>query len=93
MTAQTTWNPDARPFLLPLGLPAGNFAAIGAGPPYPMAYSLAAGFKITVPFGFFLRGIVVTTQGTATPGPGLGSYGQLRALASFEADDRCDEGH
>jgi hypothetical protein len=86
------WVPEARPILLPQGLPGGNFATIGAaGPPFPFAMTLAAGFKVTVPWGFFLRAIVVCAAGVAAPGPGAASFGTLTALATFEADDRCND--
>ncbi len=88
-TAQVGWLQDARPFLLPMGLPAGDFGTIGAGPPFAFALVLAAGFKISVPNGWFLRAIVACAQGTATPGPGAGSIGRLRALCLLENDNPC----
>jgi len=85
----TTWNRDARPYALPLSDPLLNFGQLGAGPPYAIALTLIAGFKVTVPYGWFLRAIVTCQQGTASPGPGTASQGKLRALMTLEADDPC----
>ncbi len=88
--AQTdNWNMAARPILLPMGLPGGDFAELGVAPPYAMALSLAAGYKLTVPINWFVRAILTCAQGTATPGPGSGSIGVLSALATLETDKTC----
>lgn len=83
------WNQAAHPILLPMGLPGGDFAEIGVAPPYAMTLVAAVGFKFTIPFGWFLRGMIACAQGTATPGPGAGSIGVLLALMSPEPDDPC----
>src|SRR3989304_3657565 len=89
--AQTSWNLNARPILLPMGQPGGDFAsiAVASAAPFPFALTLAAGFKTTVPLDWFVRAIVTCVQGTATPGPGAGSIGRLYALAHQEEDDVC----
>lgn len=84
------WNRFARPILLPLGPPGGDLSAIGAaGPPFPFALTLAAGLRVTVPFQWFLRAIVVAAAGTAAPGPGIGSAGRFSVTATLESDDAC----
>jgi hypothetical protein len=90
-TAQSTWLIEARPILLPMGLPAGDFGSIAVADaaPFPYALVMAPGFKVTVPQGWFLRAIVTCQQGTATPGPGVNSRGILRALAYQEVDNVC----
>lgn len=91
--AQSTsdaWSQAAHPILLPMGLPGGNFAEVGAAPPYAMTLVANAGFKFTIPYGWFLRGIISCDQGNAAPGPGAGSIGVLLALLSFEKNDKCD---
>jgi hypothetical protein len=75
----------ARPLMLPMGVPGANVATVGAS--FAWALQLAAGFKCTVPYGWFLRAIVSCMQGTATPGPGAGSSGILTALAVLEDDN------
>lgn len=85
--SQAGINLNARPFLLPLGPPgavagvvaAGAFAAGGT-----FAMTLAAGFKTTVPNGYFLRAIVSCLQGTATPGPGVNSVATFIAFGYRE---------
>lgn len=84
-TAQAVagWNAEARPFPLSSCV---DSVPIGAGPPFAFSVTHAPGFKITIPVGFFLRAIVVAAPGTATPGPGAGSFGTLRALLHREVD-------
>jgi len=84
--AQAGWSMNARPVLLPLGPPGANVGTIGAGPAFAFALVLAPGFKITVPYGWFLRAIVTCAQGTLTPGPGALSLGVLTVMACKERD-------
>jgi hypothetical protein len=73
--------------LLPMGPPGANVATIGAGTfGFAFALTLAAGFKMTIPYGWFLRAIVVCQQGNAAPGPGTGSIGFLSAMLYQESD-------
>ncbi len=80
-------NLAARPIMLPLGPPGNAVATVGAGPfAFAFALQLAPGFKCTVPYQWFLRAIVSCAQGSATPGPGVGSRGTFTALAVRETD-------
>jgi hypothetical protein len=88
--AQAGINLAARPLMLPMGPPGANVATVGVT--FAFALQLAAGFKCTVPYGWFLRAIVSCLQGTATPGPGAGSSGMLTALAVLENDGAPQEG-
>ncbi len=73
--------------MLPMGPPGSNVATIGAGAfPFSFALTSAPGFKMTVPYGWFLRAIVNCLQGSATPGPGTGSIGVLSAMLYQEND-------
>ncbi len=83
--AQAGINMAARPILLPLGIPGANVGTVGAS--FTWAMTSQAGMKTTVPLGYVLRAIVSCLQGTATPGPGVGSRGTLTVLATLE-DDR-----
>jgi hypothetical protein len=88
--AQAGINLDARPILLPMGPPGSAVGTVGAGAfaaGGTWALTLAHGFKITVPYLWFLRAIVVCAQGTATPGPGINSIGRFSALAYRESDN------
>jgi hypothetical protein len=84
--AQAGWNMNARPVMVPLGPPGANVGAIGAGPPYAFALTMVPGFKMTVPYNWFIRAIVTCAQGTATPGPGAGSRGVFTVMAYKERD-------
>ncbi len=73
--------------LLPMGPPGAAVATVGAGVfPFTWAMILAPGFKATVPYGWFLRAIISCVQGSATPGPGVGSTALFTALAYREKD-------
>jgi hypothetical protein len=87
--AQAGWNRLARPELLPMGAPGGDFASINLLAPFPFALVLAPGFKITLQPNYFIRAIVTCVQGTAAPGPGALSVGQLVVWATLENNDPC----
>lgn len=81
------WNRDARPYPLPLnGCYCCSTAIVGTGG-FAMALVMNAGFKISVPSGWFLRAIVTCQAGNAAPGPGALSAGTLFALLRQELDE------
>jgi hypothetical protein len=84
--AAAGWVMTKRGVLLPLGPPGAAVGTIAAGPPYAFALTLAPGYKITMPYGFMLRAIVVPDAGNAAPGPGAGSLGVLTAFVYKERD-------
>lgn len=80
-------NLAARPIMLPLGPPGNAAGTVGAGAfAFTFALQLAPGFKCTVPYQWFLRAIISCLQGSATPGPGVGSRATFTALAVRESD-------
>lgn len=84
--AAAGWAMNKRGLLLPLGPPGAAVATIVAGPPFAFALTLAPGFKITIPYGFMLRAVVVCDAGNAAPGPGAASLGVLTAFVYKERD-------
>lgn len=87
--AQAGLNLDARPFIIPLEDPYLDVATIGAVPTYSLRMASQPGLKLPVPFGWFIRAIVVCQQGSATPGPGANSQGRIQALISVESKCPC----
>lgn len=84
--ATAGWVLSKRGILLPMGPPGSTVAAINGVAPFPYALTLAPGYKITLQYGFMLRAIITTAQGTGTPGPGAGSFGNLVGFAYRERD-------
>lgn len=84
--AAAGWAMNKRGLLLPMGPPGAAVAAIVAGPPFAFALTVAPGFKITIPYNYMLRAIVVCDAGNAAPGPGAGSLGVLTAFVYKERD-------
>jgi len=81
------WNPQARPVALPLNDPYLNTAIVGTT--FAVQMVLAPGQRVTIPFGWFLRAIIVCAAGSATPGPGAASSGELTAMMTEEFDGEC----
>jgi len=79
---------QARPLALPLNDPYLDVAQVGLG------FSIALvgiDTPYVVPKNWFLRLIINARQGEATPGPGVGSVGRLRALVVIDDDfDKAD---
>jgi hypothetical protein len=81
--AQNGWNQNARPFPIPTDIAVANITVAGS-PEFAIIMTARAGFKFTLPPGWFVRAIVVSAPGLAAPGPGLGSNGSLNLLATLE---------
>lgn len=74
---------EARPLAIPLNDPFLDVSQIGAGFGIQIA---AIDLPLVVPKNHFLRMIINARQGAATPGPGAGSIGRLRAQIVSEDD-------
>jgi hypothetical protein len=77
---------DARPLAIPLNDPYLDVSNIGAGWGVQMT---GTDLPIVVPKFHFLRMILVCQQESATPGPGAGSVGRLRAMVVIQDNVRC----
>lgn len=90
LVSQDAANPLAVPWSaaqrgIPLPLSACYCCEVALGAQFAIGYVMQPGFKITVPRGFFLRGIIQC--GDAAPeGPGVGSTLLLKALVIEEPD-------
>lgn len=82
-------NLGARPFALPLNDPYLNVAQVGAAPTYTLQMVMQPGTDQPIPSTWFLRAIVVCAQGSAAPGPGIGSLGTLSAFLSVRSQCPC----
>lgn len=83
------FNAGARPFALPLNDPYLNVAQVGAAPTYTLQMVTPPGIQHPVPTNNFIRAIIVCQQGSATPGPGLGSRGTLSIFIAFRSQCPC----
>jgi hypothetical protein len=77
------WAASQRGMLLPLSACYCCEVALGAN--FAIGYVMQPGFKITVPRGFTLRGILQCAD-AAPAGPGVGSTLLMRALVVEEPD-------
>lgn len=81
---EAVWVPLSRGFPIPLS--ACYCCEVALGTQFAIAYVAQPGYKLTIPRGYVIRGVIQCEDSTATPGPGVGSTLLMRALMLEELD-------
>lgn len=77
------WNFEARGFPIPVEW---KSVALGGGLGFAFSCVSKLALPLVVPAGFSIRLIANVAPGTATPGPGVGSFGRIQGWGTTERD-------